>query len=797
MRARFVTLLAVGLAVLVPAPAARAQRHVIHFKDGFTVQGIVKRDTTNFYDPISGQPVRIPLPGGFYTVDEGARLIIFSPNQVQDVLGAEPKKGQIVFTQEPPARASEELPSRWQPLQFGSWEAGMQRTVSALMLNRAEDVRQKITVLTPEYARVQSMRYNWVPYYLLDEIGPEAMRKMLYLYMGNSKDAKYESKYEQAKLVYRFFLQAGWVDAADRELAGLKTKNTELDDLRDGLKRYRAALFVHELDRAAKLGQHGVVRAGLKRFEEEGFDGRVDDRLLLRVQEVKKKYGDTDKQLQDSRELLKWLAQRYTTAANKAFFTATVPAILGDLNDDTVGRLETFLSLARTFKAALDRKEQPNQTSEELLSFAVSGWVLGDRAAEGDVGAARDLWAARQLAMEYLKSDDVVHQKNVLSRIGQLGVRPDVLARALPLLPPTEPFDQIDGKQHKLDAPGTGKATPYHLRLPPDYRHVGRTYPVLIVLHHSGEKADDTLKRWAPLAAQHGFILAAPARPTAMYTYSAREHAAVLDTLRDLRRRFQVDSDRVFLFGFEEGGKMAYDVGLSHPDQFAGVIPMSAAPKYFSFRYWTNGQYLPFYVVNGERSGKTSDDNKIIFKEWVRCSFPAVYVEYKGRPLEFFEAEPKFLLDWMSGKKRALPLNLGGKFEFKTMRSTDNAFYWLSTTAVLPAYINQAGPAFNTARSAATLRGEIRGNNTIYLHAGGVANVSIWLGPGMLNTTEVITDKKKGGQPDEMKVKVHVNNGRPAERSVVPSAEVLLETLNRTGDRQRLFWAKLDVILRP
>jgi pimeloyl-ACP methyl ester carboxylesterase len=357
----------------------------------------------------------------------------------------------------------------------------------------------------------------------------------------------------------------------------------------------------------------------------------------------------------------------------------------------------------------------------------------------------------------------------------------------------------------KLDAPGSGggKATPYHLCLPPDYRHQGRAYPVLFVLHHSNQKATVALEPWKDLAAQYGFILVAPTWGGGRYGYSAREHAVVLDTLRDLRRRFAVDSDRVFLFGYEEGGRMAYDVGLSHPDQFAGVVPMSAAPEFFSFRYWANAQYLPFYVVNGERSGKASQDNKILFKEWVGKNYPAVYVEYKGRPLDFFEGEPKFLMEWMNNKRRLQPLRQLGILheEFKTMRQTDNRFYWLSTTAVLPGYLNQAGPAWNVKTPAATLRGEIRANNDIFIHTTGVGNVSIWLGPGMLNEAEIINekqnDKAKNARPGEMKVKVKVNGGAENFRTFTPSADVLLENVFQTGDRQRLFWAKLDVQFKP
>ena len=51
-------------------------------------------------------------------------------------------------------------------------------------------------------------------------------------------------------------------------------------------------------------------------------------------------------------------------------------------------------------------------------------------------------------------------------------------------------------------------------------------------------------------AGRHGYIVIAPAwtlEHQSAYRYSAREHAAVLDCLRDACRRFAIDSDRVFL----------------------------------------------------------------------------------------------------------------------------------------------------------------------------------------------------------------------------------------------------------
>src|SRR5262249_29257242 len=144
----------------------------------------------------------------------------------------------------------------------------------------------------------------------------------------------------------------------------------------------------------------------------------------------------------------------------------------------------------------------------------------------------------------------------------------------------------------------SGGAGSYLLQLPPDY-HPLRSYPVLIVLSGSRDKADETLSRFSGEAAKHGFILAAPLWNGGNFpqgkknvTPGAKEQALVGDTLLDLRRRFNIDSDRAFLFGWEDGGTLAFDVGLAHPDLFAGVVPMCGKLSNFTQRfYWPNAQY--------------------------------------------------------------------------------------------------------------------------------------------------------------------------------------------------------------
>ena len=91
------------------------------------------------------------------------------------------------------------------------------------------------------------------------------------------------------------------------------------------------------------------------------------------------------------------------------------------------------------------------------------------------------------------------------------------------------------------------------------------------------------------------------------WQWKGEDHVYVTAALRDAVRHFTVDNDKVFLLGFGDGANMAMDVGMSHPDLFAGVIAMGPIPKWQRACSSTTGrtpQKLPFYVVTGEHRGR-------------------------------------------------------------------------------------------------------------------------------------------------------------------------------------------------
>ncbi len=373
----------------------------------------------------------------------------------------------------------------------------------------------------------------------------------------------------------------------------------------------------------------------------------------------------------------------------------------------------------------------------------------------------------------------------------------DELIQIIRTLPPVEAEKALSEKVIEGKA---GSAT-YQLQLPPEYRH-GRPYPLLIVLHQAGESAKEMLARWSESAAEHGYILVAPqwqsdGAMSGGYTFSEQEHAVVLDTLRDLRRRFNVDEDRVFLFGLGDGGAMAFDVGLGHPDLFAGVLPMGAAPQFNAEICWRNGQYLPFYIMHGNR-GPNGDKVRKQFELWVQRNFPMIWVDYKGRGVEWFGGEVPTMFDWMRNKRRVFPLRRlgtdgnGQQFgnEFCTLRACDNHFYWLSSDDIRN--IRHAETWNRRIVQPASLFAEIsvgEKSNHIRVKATGVGQLTIWLGRNSKGEDMIDFDKP---------VTVTVGLGVMRDwinRKVRPSVEVLMEDLYQRGDRQQLFLAKIDLPL--
>jgi pimeloyl-ACP methyl ester carboxylesterase len=803
--ALLVALAALGL---LPAAARADQPKVglIVFKDGFSIQGYIVREKKTITDQATGQPVQ--LAEGFFLVDDLARRIIFSPSRIEKVSEDQtfnPDDGAIINRREIDLSFAKSLPPIRQVLDVGAFDDKWDRDFTYQTTDRKVIARQHLALLSPYYARLDgiprlvghalAMPYRWNSCYLTRELEPEQVLNLLASApdFKESRDMKEEERAARRLKVAQFLLQAGWSDEARAELERLaRDLPGQKDRAETGLeaiKKVRAMQRADDLRLAYRAGQFAWLQKRLADFPEDG----VDERTLADVRGLRADVEAAADNVKLARRFLAELPEAVVHANQARWLTPAAAAVAGELTLDNVGRLETFLAQAQQAERMRKNGGTPELGPAQLLALAVSGWLLGNTAAESKVEVAERLWRTRLFVLEYQKTASHGEREKLLydyDRRGSDAIALDELAQVIRLLPPPEPEEKLDRQPREVFAGGSElRGQHYWLQLPPEYTH-GRSWPVLLALHQVGESPKDTLDRWGEYADKHGYILAAPewaGNGQTEYTFSAREHAAVLDTLHDLRRRFAVDSDRVFLAGWGQGGDMAFDVGLAHPDLFAGAVPMSAFPGPWPYRYRHNGQYLPFYVISGDRSGD-SRDNKAMFQEWVPHGYPVLYVQYRGRGVEWFGGELPALFDWMDRQRRAHPTNelgrLGGVSgdEFLTMRPGDNRFYWLTTDAIDERQLNE-GPRFSPRPLGATLQANRRGNDFV-VRTQGIKQVSIWLPSG-----DATADFDKP-------VSVYVNTTKRFDRKVAPSREVLLEDFYARGDRQRLFVAHIDLEVR-
>jgi predicted esterase len=327
----------------------------------------------------------------------------------------------------------------------------------------------------------------------------------------------------------------------------------------------------------------------------------------------------------------------------------------------------------------------------------------------------------------------------------------------------------------------------YYVQLPPEYDPY-RRYPCIVTLHGAGTTAQQQIDWWAGgynsesqtrfgQASRHGYIVLAPAWTREHqhdYEYSAREHAAVLLTLRDATKRLSIDTDRVFLSGHSMGGDAAWDIGLAHPDLWAGVIPIVATADKYVTRYWRNAKYVPLYFVGGEKDGNKLTLNATDWDRYLKhLNFDTLIVLYQGRGHEHFHDEIQNLFDWMNLHKRDF---FPREFEVDSLRPWDNFFWWVETrkpnaaNIILPAEWGKRGTPAST-------EGKVLATNGVTVKAS-CDEVTIWLSPEIVDFANRMT--------------ITVNGRRQPNNLIQPSASTLLEDVRTRGDRQHPFWAKVQ-----
>ncbi len=654
------------------------------------------------------------------------------------------------------------------------------------------DVVQGITLLHPRYVRVEALNYSWEFSLATTSIPPDVLDKILRRQIDPDKP-------QDRLAVARFYLQAGLYMRAQAELDAVRREFPELTEQVDELTRQVRQLvgeqIAAELRRRQQAGQHFLAYTAAKQFPTRNLSGDV----LRQVRELIEQYEQRREDIETCRMLLGDLQAELSKPELVETLAPMRAEVCEQLNHETVSRLAAFLQL----------RDDPTLSAEEKLALAYSGWVLGSTHAVTDLETAIRLWKARFLLLQYLRTDDPVKRRQLLADLHELeGLGFERVLQLIDLLPPPlEPPSTEPGVPIRVTVPlpvgPSGSSTPtssqdtaedqrpeleYHVLLPPEYTPHHR-YPAIVALHAAREPLDHLLTWWGgtrehPLQAQrHGYIVLVPEYASEgqhTYDYSPAAHARVLLALRDARKRYSIDSDRVFLSGLGMGAEAAFDIGMSHPDVFAGVVAISGTAGGLCTQYFQNARALPWYVVCGELDDDVFERNSSLLNRMLRSGYDLVLAEYVGRGHESFYEEIHRLFEWM-GHLRRQPLPK--QFKVSTLRPTDNRFYWLQVEGFPEAFraATKTGVRRDRPLRPLSLEARVAAGNTdrnLLQVRSGTDKTTLWLSPQVVDF-----DKR---------VAVRLNGRYRFNQFVRPDVETLLEDLRVRGDRQRLFWARLE-----
>ncbi|PQO42698.1 alpha/beta hydrolase-fold protein [Blastopirellula marina] len=773
------SILALGIAWLSCTSSAWAT--VVEMKNGMRLEGSVGKIASMSDDPLKGSSAGAVDLELIVLIDNDLKRTFVPTSQVQDIQEAAPISVERIKIDQRVADSGRNVHAVGEGIRITPFDEFGRRIYSMQTAQGPIDVIQGITEITPDWTRVQGLmaehKYVWDMRIKTSSIPRDKLSAIL-MRRINPKDSS------QRLQIVRLYLQANRYRDAAVELNSLLNDFPELNEHKKHLNelwQLSANNLIDEVELRKETGQHNLAYGMLNKFPSDN----VASSTLLKVSSMLTEYQTAYQRRDKMFALLKQHQKEFADATQKAQVDVAIAEIEKELNINNMDRLGPYLRLS----------DDPKLTSDEKLSLAISGWIIGANDATENIAVALSVFEARDLVSEYITNKIDVDRRGILEKLkGMEGGAPAYVAKIMQFMKPPlwnaepETASEIPGYylMRAAGVPGHSDFF-YYVQLPQGYDPY-RKYPTVVTLHGAGTTAEQQIDWWSGShsekakirmgqAARQGYIVIAPMwaeEHQYEYNYSAFEHASVLFSLRDALRHFSIDTDRVFLSGHSMGGDAAWDIGLAHPDLWAGVIPIVAKADKYVARYWENARNVPLYFVGGELDGNKREQNARDYDRYLtKIGFDATIVEYRGRGHEHFQDEIQDIFTWMNLHKRNF---FPKEFEVVSMRPWDNFFYWLEVSdfpersLVLPS--NYPEPK----KAPVTIESKVLDTNGVRVDSG-TGKVHIYLTPDLVNFDERITVSYKG---------------RNYGAGVEPSTEVMLEDGRTRADRLHPFWAKID-----
>ncbi len=313
----------------------------------------------------------------------------------------------------------------------------------------------------------------------------------------------------------------------------------------------------------------------------------------------------------------------------------------------------------------------------------------------------------------------------------------------------------------------------YYLALPRGY-DASKTYPLIVTFHGMG--GDGTYYRhWnaGDARARQTCILVSPTSTAAgrRTWWEDESGALILEAIRATMRDYSVDPWRVYAEGFSMGGIASTFWSQTWPDRFGAIGAQATC-------YWRrrrdvagsveNMRLVPAFLAVGENDNPA---NVRAFKrlagELGRLKTPHVFKLLEDTGHEFGGQEEALLAFLLKYRRTLTPRAIAyNYYEWIAGTLRPEWVYWLR---------------IHDASDKARIEAQVRAN-TITIKTERVRRFDVFLDDRLVDLDRPVSVLVNGKT-------VHMG---PVERDVF----LMLEVIRETGDRARLFAAKVEVVLR-
>ena len=787
------------------SPPVTAQQVVVTTKKNLQYEGELFPIEKYSAGPVV--PARFGAGNLIVVIDDGLRRVFLGQNSVDNADG-ESQRNEIEFDI-PQKEYNGSVGTNSQLVKLGQFNKFGHRDffIRDAKNNRRRYV-QGITKITPRYCIVNVLTSGkdlkqWRMSVATNMIDPKILRDIL---IRQADPNNVNDLFDIAD----FFRQTQNYEMARKELLLIKTRFPEekerVEEERIELLQIEGRQFLADIDKRLKLGQTRLAAAFAKFTDNTGFSNDI----RAKFDAIKLAAGEQQIKIENAKQQIKQLVDSVDnlTPEQQVVVNRFLVSLQNDLSANSLERLDSYARVA-------DDNSIPNIRK---LALAISGWMLGTNNAIENMAIVESLSPVKSLVLEYLADQTTdARRLEILEELANLETgNPSYIDSLLKQSKPiaAQDLSQYDGSkpiEFFINVPGTvANPEPKSYRciahLPTEYDPL-RKYPAIVSLPGGNQTLEYNLNLWCGNyneklsneigsavrnghASREGLIVVSVDyrnKGQQKFNYSTREHFIVNEGLREALRRFSIDSDRVFLAGHFEGANGAYDIGVSHPDQWAGVLGFSGSFEKYVNHYSDNKHVgLPMYVVLGEKDVTSKRGIEKSASKWLKSKLNRfinlTVVEYKGQLGTDYHEDIQNAIKWLQAQRRTWPSGPGFKFEVKTLRPGDSYFWFFETDVpdnkVYHPELYDLRPEYPKTMK---ISGSIKRENLFRLEPTNTKlgkESTLWLGPEFVDFDKRIEIQGRGSYKGIVK----------------PANKTILEDLLRRGDVQHPYWGRLKLI---